>query len=80
MPGIEEIGFVIVIWGVVALIFRDTVVRFDLALRERLTGDFISEGAVVEQQNLLERTARVVLVAGLVIFAIGVGLHFTGAA
>ena len=68
----------IVIWGVCALLFRDQVVRFDLALRERLTGDQFSQTAVEEQRTLLERTGRVVLAAGLVIFALGVGLRFAG--
>jgi len=67
-----------VAWGVTALIFRDQVVKFDLALRERLTGDYFNESAVAEQQNLLEKTGRIVLAAGLVIFALGVTLHFTG--
>ena len=73
--GIEEIGFVVVVWGVAALLFRDWVVRFDLAMRERLTGDYFSEQAVNEQRTLLERTGRVVLASGLLIFARGVGLH-----
>ena len=73
--GIEEIGFVVVVWGVTALLFRDWVVKFDLALRERLTGDYFNEQAVEEQRTLLERTGRVVLAAGLLIFALGVGLH-----
>jgi hypothetical protein len=80
VPGIEEIGFVIVAWGVTALIFRDQVVKFDLALRERLTGDYFNESAVAEQQTLLEKTGRIVLAAGLLIFALGVALHFTGVA
>ena len=71
-------GFAIVVWGVCALIFRDHVVRFDLALRERLTGDQFSDTAVDEQRVLLERTARVVPAAGLVLFAVGVGLRFAG--
>lgn len=80
MPGIEEIGFVIVLWGATALLFRDQVVKYDLALRERLTGDYFSETAVAEQRTLLERTGRVVLAAGLLVFALGVGLHFAGVA
>lgn len=80
MLGIEEFGFVIVVWGVTALLFRDQVVKYDLALRERLTGDYFSEVAIAEQRTLLERTGRFVLASGLVIFAVGVGLHFAGLA
>ena len=78
MPGIEETGFAIVAWGVCALLFRDQVVRFDLLLRERLTGDQFTDRAVEEQRLLLERTGRVVLAGGLLIFALGVALHFAG--
>ena len=73
--GIEEIGFVVVVWGVTALLFRDWVVKFDLALRERLTGDYFNQQAVDEQRTLLERTGRVVLAAGILDFALGVGLR-----
>ncbi|HEY8739175.1 MAG TPA: hypothetical protein VIN56_01100 [Candidatus Dormibacteraeota bacterium] len=80
MLGIEEIGFVVVTWGVTSLIFRDWVVRFDLAMRARITGDSYSDEVVAEQQQLLERTGRIVLAVGLVVFAAGVGttlLHLT---
>ena len=76
MLGVEDMGLVIVIWGVCALLFRDWVVRFDLMLRERITGDFFGQPAIEEQQQLLEKTGRLVLGIGLVLFAIGAGLHF----
>lgn len=76
MLGIEEIGLVTVVWGVSALIFRDWVVRFDLALRERATGDYITDQVVEEQRALLDRTARIMLGIGLAVFALGVALHF----
>ncbi|MEA2683510.1 MAG: hypothetical protein QOK05_1838 [Chloroflexota bacterium] len=75
MLGIEEMGFVTVVWGVTSLLFRDWVVKFDLALRERLTGDYFNEQAIEEQRALLEKTGRIVLAAGVVVFAIGVVLH-----
>jgi hypothetical protein len=75
MLGFEELGLIIVIWGVASLLFRDWVVRLDLALKERVTGDYFTEEAIEEQRNLLEKTGRVVLALGLVTFAAGVGLH-----
>ncbi|MFN2464755.1 MAG: hypothetical protein ABR598_00640 [Candidatus Dormibacteria bacterium] len=75
MLGIEELGFVVVVWGVTSLLFRDWVVKFDLALRERVTGDFFTESAIEEQRVLLEKTGRLVLAAGLVVFAAGVAMH-----
>jgi hypothetical protein len=74
--GIEELGLVVVIWGVTSLLFRDWVVKFDLALRERVTGDYFNEAAIEEQRRLLEKTGRLVLAAGLVLFAVGAWLHF----
>lgn len=72
MLGIEELGFAVVVWGVSSLLFRDWVVKFDLALRERVTGDYFGEAAIEEQRRLLEKTARIVLASGLVVFAAGV--------
>jgi len=78
MLGIEEIGLVVVVWGVSAIIFRDWVVRFDLAMRERVTGEVTTDAVVDQQRDLLERTARGMLAAGLMVFAIGAAMHFTG--
>jgi len=80
MLGIEEIGLVVVVWGVSAMVFRDWVVKFDLAMRERVTGDFFTEKVIEEQRRLLDRTARMVLAAGLVVFFVGVALRFAGMA
>jgi hypothetical protein len=76
MMGIEEIGLVVVVWGVSAIIFRDWVVKFDLAMRERVTGDFFTEEHIDEQRRLLDRTARIVLVLGLLVFLAGAALRF----
>ena len=73
--GIEELGLVIVIWGVTSLVFRDWVVRLDLAIKERVTGDYFTEQAIQEQRDLLEKTGRLVLALGLLTFAAGVALH-----
>jgi hypothetical protein len=75
MVGIEEVGLVIVIWGVASLLFRDWVVRLDLTLKERVTGDYFTEQVIEEQRTLLEKSARIVLAVGLLIFAAGVTLH-----
>jgi len=64
MLGIEEIGLVVVVWGVSAMVFRDWVVKFDLAMRERVTGDCFTEKVIEEQRRLLDRTARMVLARG----------------
>jgi len=76
MFGIEELGLVVVIWGISAIFFRDWVVKFDLAMRERATGDYFPENVVEEQRRLLERTARIMLALGLVVFLAGAVLRF----
>jgi hypothetical protein len=75
-----DIGLITVVWGISAIIFRDWVVRFDLAMRERITGDYFTDQVIDEQRRLLDRTARIVLGAGLLVFALGAGLHFAGLA
>jgi hypothetical protein len=75
MLGIEEMGFVIVMWGAGSLLFRDWVVKFDLLMRERISGDYFSERAIEEQRRLLEKTGRIVLAVGVLIFAAGVVLR-----
>jgi hypothetical protein len=80
MLGFEEVGAIVVVWAISALIFRDWVVRLDLVVRERLTGDRASTEVVAEQEALLERTGRMLLVAGLLVFVTGVGLHYVGIA
>ena len=80
MLGIEEIGLVVVVWAVSAIIFRDWVVSFDLAMRERATGDRSADHVVDEQRRLLDRTARVMLALGLLVFLAGAGLRFAGMA
>ena len=76
MFGIEELGLVVVVWGVSAIVFRDWVVKFDLAMRERATGDHFPEQVIEEQRQLLERTARIMLALGLVVFLAGALLRF----
>jgi hypothetical protein len=80
MLGIEEIGLIVVAWGVSAIFFRDWVVKFDLAMRERVTGDLFSEEHIDEQRRLLDRTARIVLALGLLVFLAGAALRFAGMA
>lgn len=78
MLGLEELGLVVVVWGVSAMVFRDWVVKFDLAMRERVTGDYFPDQVIQEQRRLLDRTARLVLAVGLAVFLVGAGLRFAG--
>ncbi|MFN2464195.1 MAG: hypothetical protein ABR573_09885 [Candidatus Dormibacteria bacterium] len=76
--GVEEIGLVVVVWGVCALAFRDWIVKFDLVMRERATGDYFPDRVVEEQRRLLDRTARLGLAVGLLVFFLGAALRFSG--
>jgi len=43
-----------------------------------VTGEVTTDAVVDQQRDLLERTARGMLAAGLMVFAIGAAMHFTG--
>lgn len=78
VPGIEEVGLVVVVWAAGALIFREWLLRFDVALLRTITGIGLTDEHLALQRKMLEQTSRFILACGLVIFFGGLALRLTG--
>ena len=66
------------LWGVTTLVFREWVLRVDLAFRERMVGLPTTADDVEEQRQVLERAGRALLAVSLVVFVLGAGLRIAG--
>ena len=78
MPGIEEVGLIVVVWAAGALMFREWLLRFDIALLRTITGTTQSDEHLELQRQMLEHTSRFLLVCGLLLFFGGLALRLTG--
>ena len=78
VPGIEEVGLIIVVWAVGALMFREWLLRFDIALLRTVTGIVLTDEHLETQRRMLEQTSRFLLACGLVLFFGGLALRLTG--
>lgn len=78
MPGIEEVGLIVVVWAAGALMFREWLLRFDIALLRTITGVTQSDEHLELQRQMLEHTSRFLLVCGLLLFFGGLALRLTG--
>ena len=78
VPGIEEVGLIIVVWAVGALMFREWLLRFDIALLRTVTGIVLTDAHLETQRRMLEQTSRFLLACGLVLFFGGLALRLTG--
>jgi hypothetical protein len=78
VPGIEEVGLIIVVWAVGALMFREWLLRFDIALLRTVTGIVLTDEHLETQRRMLEQTCRFLLACGLVLFFGGLALRLTG--
>jgi hypothetical protein len=78
VPGIEEVGLIVVVWAAGALIFREWLLRFDVALLRTITGTVLTDDHLELQRKMLEQTGRLLLVCGLVVFFGGLALRLTG--
>ena len=78
MPGIEEVGLIVVVWAAGALIFREWLLQFDIAVIRTMTGIVQTDDHLELQRKMLEQTSRFLLVSGLVLFFAGLALRLTG--
>ena len=65
------VGFVTALWAGTALVFQEWVLRFDLALVERMIGTKLADHHVAEQRRMLELSSRALLAIGLVVLVAG---------
>jgi hypothetical protein len=78
VPGIEEVGLIVVVWAAGALIFREWLLQFDIAVIRTMTGIVQTDDHLELQRKMLEQTSRFLLVSGLVLFFGGLALRLTG--